>query len=142
MPKLPDRDRSLAALPEDGTFITNREVRENIGLTDDRYWKVRRELLDDGLIVIGRGYGGRVALKQPANKHTAARKPPTPNDTREEIAEIEKEFKAETSLYQPFAEAIRKLSEDEGLDQAIVQVTAWATKKKISARGHSRTYVG
>jgi hypothetical protein len=43
---------------------------------------------------------------------------------------IEEDFKAETNLYKPFADAIRKISQDEGLDQTIVQVTAWAAKKK------------
>ncbi len=127
MPKLPDRDRLLAALPEDGTFITNREVREKLNLTEDRYWEVRRKLLDDGLIIIGRGYGGRVALKQATSKLASAGKP---NGAREEIAEIEEDVKVEKALYQPFADAIKKLSQDEGLDQTIVQVTAWATKRK------------
>ncbi len=40
---------------------------------------------------------------------------------------IEEDFKAETNL---FADAIRKISQDEGLDQTIVQMTAWAAKKK------------
>lgn len=127
MPKLPDRERLLAALPEDGAFITNREVREELNLTEDRYWEVRRKLLDDGLIIIGRGYGGRVALKQGTSKLASSGKP---NGASAEIAEIEEDVKAEKALYQPFADAIKKLSQDEGLDQTIVQVTAWAAKKK------------
>ena len=45
MPHLPDRDRLLAALPDDGAFITNREVREKlnpqrigIGKCAGNYW--------------------------------------------------------------------------------------------------------
>jgi len=127
VPKLPDRDRLLAALPEDGTFVTNREVREKLHLTEDRYWEVRNELFDEGLIIIGRGYGGRVALKQATGKVASAGKP---NGASEEIIEIEEDVKVEKALYQPFADAIKKLSQDEGLDQFIVQVTAWATKRK------------
>jgi hypothetical protein len=130
MPKMADRDRLLAVLPQDGQFVTNKEVRDQLHLKEDRYWEVRQQLLDDRKIIIGRGYGGRVALKQDAQQLSEEHKQPTPTETHEEIAGIEEEFKAESNLYKPFADAIRKISQDEGLDQTIVQVTAWATKKK------------
>lgn len=130
MPKISDRDRLLAVLPQDGQFVTNKEVRDQLHLKDDRYWTVRQQLLDGGKIIIGRGYGGRVALKQGAEQISEEHKQPTPKEAREEIEEIQEEFKAEVNLYKPFADAIRSISLDEGLDQTIVQVTAWATKKK------------
>jgi hypothetical protein len=130
MSKMSDRDRLLAALPQDGEFVTNREIREKLGLSDDRYWGVRNKLLTDGKLIIGRGYGGRVALKRNAADISKEQKPPTPATAQEEIKEIQEDIKAEASLYEPFAEAIRKISIDDGLEQTIVQVTAWAARKK------------
>jgi hypothetical protein len=130
MPKMSDRKRRLNALPQDGEFVTNKEVREQLKLTDDRYWQVREQLLNDGKLIIGRGYGGRVARKLDAMQISKEQKQPTPATAQEEIKEIQEDIKAETSLYEPFAAAIRKISEDEGLEQTIVQVTAWAAKKK------------
>jgi hypothetical protein len=37
MPKMSDRERMLNVLPQDGEFVTNKEVRETLKLTDDRY---------------------------------------------------------------------------------------------------------
>jgi hypothetical protein len=100
--------RSRQIVGRAAAFITNREVREKLNLTADRYWEVRGKLLDDGVIIIGRGYGGRVALKQATGKLTSAGKS---NGANEELAEIEKDVKAEKTLYQPFADSIKKLSQ-------------------------------
>jgi hypothetical protein len=63
MPKLPDHERLFDALPQDGEFVTNKEIRDRLKLKDDRYWQVRDQLLKQGKIIIGRGYGGRVARR-------------------------------------------------------------------------------
>src|SRR5690348_6133384 len=131
MPKMSDRKRRLNALPQDGEFVTNKEVREKLKLSDDRYWQVREQLRNEGKIIIGRGYGGRVARKLDAAQISKEQKQPTPATAQEEIKEIQEDIKAEASLYEPFAEAIRKISKDDGLEQTIVQVTAWAAKKKL-----------
>src|SRR6266853_987118 len=110
MPKLPDHERLFDALPQDGEFVTNKEIRDRLKLKDDRYWQVREQLLKQGKIIIGRGYGGRVARKLDTAQMSKEQKKPTPTAAREEIEEIQEVYKAEASLYEPFAEAIRKIS--------------------------------
>ena len=73
------------------------------------------QLFDEGKVIIGRGHGGRVALKQAAAQLNKEQKRPTPAETHEEIEELREEFTAEVNLYKPFAKAIEKISLDEGL---------------------------
>lgn len=121
MPRTADQDRLLGALPADGTFVTNKKIREQLNLSDNRYWEVRNQLLKEGKLILGLGYGGRVALKI----DTTA-KPPSAKERAEQIDEIREEAVEESTLYVPFADEIRKRSKDEGFEQTIVQVTAWA----------------
>jgi hypothetical protein len=130
MPKVSDRERLFNALPQDGAFVTNKEIREKLKLTDERYWQIREQLRNEEKIIIGRGYGGRVARKLDAAQISKEQKPPVPGTAQEEITEIQEDIRAEPSLYEPFAEAIRKISKDDGLEQTIVQVTAWAAKRR------------
>ena len=55
-----DRKTFLSALRKIGSSIGNLSLREYLGWTEDRYWKVHAILLDDGLIMRGRGRGGSV----------------------------------------------------------------------------------
>lgn len=57
-----DHARLLALLPEDGTPRPNAELRRQLGVSEDVYWRVRNELLDEGKVVKSRGRGGRTAL--------------------------------------------------------------------------------
>ena len=52
----------LQLIPPDGSFIGNTSLSRKSGLGDD-YWKVRTELEEAGLITLGRGRGGSVALQ-------------------------------------------------------------------------------
>lgn len=52
--------RELAG--DEQKLIGNTSVREALGWDDDRYKRVKSQLLDEKLIVIGRGYGGTVGL--------------------------------------------------------------------------------
>ena len=53
--------RLLELLPEDGTSRANSALREQLGLSEEDYWKVRNTLLDQGLVTKLRGRGGRTA---------------------------------------------------------------------------------
>ncbi|WP_437969999.1 TIR domain-containing protein [Sorangium sp. So ce260] len=50
----------LSLIPEDGSTITNRVLREQVGWTDERYDQVREQLVEKGLVVRGPGPGGTV----------------------------------------------------------------------------------
>lgn len=57
-----DSAKLLALLPDDGTPRPNAELRRQLGFSEDVYWRVRNELLDEGKVVKSRGRGGRTAL--------------------------------------------------------------------------------
>ena len=47
---------------EEQKLMSNYAVRESLGWDEDRYRRVKSQLLEEGLIVVGRGYGGSVGL--------------------------------------------------------------------------------
>ena len=57
---------TIRELSNNGTeMVSNRTVMQSLGWTDeedDKYWRVRQELIDDGLVEIGKGPGGAVSL--------------------------------------------------------------------------------
>lgn len=46
----------------EGTLVSNHSLREALDWTKERYDRVKAQLLTDGLIVVGSGYSGSVAL--------------------------------------------------------------------------------
>ncbi|WP_437763321.1 toll/interleukin-1 receptor domain-containing protein [Sorangium sp. So ce281] len=50
----------LSLIPEDGSTINNRVLREQLGWNDERYAQVRDQLVERGLVVRGPGQGGTV----------------------------------------------------------------------------------
>jgi hypothetical protein len=50
-------------IPQDGSFVTNLSLRNKLGegFSTEDFWTYRKELVDKGLIQIGRGRGGTVA---------------------------------------------------------------------------------
>lgn len=68
MARTADAEIFLRSLPADDTAVGNYRLIEQLGWDEDRYWKVRDQLVDDGKIVRGRGRGGSVSrvLEKPA----------------------------------------------------------------------------
>lgn len=54
--------RLLALLPEDGTPRPNAELRRQLKVPDEEYWRVRNQLLEEGRVTKSAGRGGRTAL--------------------------------------------------------------------------------
>lgn len=52
----PEAQRLLEHIPVDGDFIGNVTLKGKSGL-DDKYWEVRRELVDKGYVTLGKGRG-------------------------------------------------------------------------------------
>ena len=50
----------LSLLPEDGTTIGNKNLREQLGWNEDKYWRIRDRLVTSGAITRGTGPGGTV----------------------------------------------------------------------------------
>jgi hypothetical protein len=57
---LGDKIRDLSRNGE--AFVPNKVVRDALGWEEDRYWRIRQELIDDGVVVVRRGQGGKVGL--------------------------------------------------------------------------------
>lgn len=119
--RTPDRDRLLTSLPQDGSFRTNKDVRDLLGLTPERYWQVRDALEKEGKIVKGRGQGGTIALKISEPPKTGA---PDAITINEAVQQATVEIKEEAALYDRFAASIEKRARDEGSDQTVVEITA------------------
>lgn len=49
-------------------FISNKALREALGWEDSRYRHIREQLIAEGIVVPGRGYGGSVKLAMPVGK--------------------------------------------------------------------------
>lgn len=59
------RTRLLEALPADGSARTNKSLRQELGLSEEDYWRVRGSLLEQGKVVRRRGRGGSTARATP-----------------------------------------------------------------------------
>jgi hypothetical protein len=55
-------DRLTELSGKEQQLVSNRALREALGWDDDRYSRIRSELVDQGKVIVGRGYGGRVGL--------------------------------------------------------------------------------
>ena len=76
------RERFIAILEEYGGSAGNARLREALGWNESTYANVKNALIDEGLIVPGRGRGGSVALaaeNKPAPAATTPAKPAQPN---------------------------------------------------------------
>ena len=105
----------LDAVPKDGTNVGNKALRDGLGWNSDTYLDVRRSLIDDGELVLGRGRGGSVRrlFTEPADA--------TPDASDEESGP----FPNEESLYDPMLEAIRGgWINDQSFDDVIVEDTS------------------
>lgn len=47
-------------MPQDGSTVSNTVVQRKLGWKDDQYWRARDALVDQGLILRGRGRGGTI----------------------------------------------------------------------------------
>ncbi|MGO9234137.1 MAG: hypothetical protein ACLP4V_08680 [Methylocella sp.] len=60
MVRRPDADMLMELVPEDGSFVGNGALIAQLGWKEDKYWKVRKLLLENGQLERGRGKGGSV----------------------------------------------------------------------------------
>ena len=83
-------------------------------ITEDDYWEIRNELLDDGLVSIGRGRGGSVYL---------ILEPKEENRT-------ETEYESESDLYEPFYRTISTTwAKQNNIKSFVAEITAHQGRK-------------
>lgn len=99
----------------------NARLRNLLNWEDDRYWRTHSILLDEGLIVRGRGQGGSVAV--------VTIDPPVSADNAGIVIDSQYESRTdidrEISLYEPMKNAIETgWKQERGFDSAVVEITA------------------
>jgi hypothetical protein len=113
MARTSDDEIFLRELPPDGTPIGNYRLIQQLGWNEDRYWRVRARLVDDGLVVLGKGRGGAVRLVV-----AASTSPPVPPTVTGGITR-------ELDLYEPLGETLlQQWRLERRLDNFIVEITA------------------
>lgn len=125
----------IRRLRECGGRSSNVTLQKNLEWPEDRYWNVHTELLDAGLIVKGRGYGGTVILVVPddaqeARLSAAALPLKEIASVTEELVEASNEAAAqpetrEIDLYKPtLAQLQKNWPQDKKLLHGVFEITA------------------
>lgn len=130
-----DAVRLLSEIPADGEKVTNEAVRNALGWEKEVYFKVRDELLDQGLVDTHRGRGGlvaRVVSRSEAQAEAAA-------EMQAEAEEAEAQagvFACESDLYGPIAKVLREdWAADLGrTERFVVEVIAHQGSAKTGGR--------
>jgi len=98
MSRTADREILLRAIPESGQVIGNITLLKQLGWEEPRYWRVRDELLNDGLLLRGKGKGGSV--------RRAPSEPGVPAVTKEAKRQMPEPRVPENSLYEPLLKVL------------------------------------
>ncbi len=110
----------LKCIPKDGTFVTNKAVREKARLDKSIYIIARKRLLQEGVIGRARGMGGRVYRLGA---------PPPPKDPKKPGKKLE------SALYAPVEEVLREAwTAENSITDFIIQTTANQGSKKTGGK--------
>jgi len=121
MPRLSDKDILLKAIPENGEAIGNFTLKGKVKWDDEKYWRVRDELINEGLISIGKGKGGSVYQVQALNEKL--------------VQKVSSVYKKEKDLYKPFLRVIDdSFVKDKNIKNYISQVTANQGQKNTGGK--------
>ena len=113
--------RLLQLIPKDGSFVGNTTLRRKSELIDG-YWPVRNELEHAGLITLGKGRGGSVALQLSATPITV------PSDREENLVQDE------SDLYEP----LKTLLDEDWGSEAKETEDFFELRVTASAKGRQR----
>lgn len=100
----------------------NYSLKSQLGWNDDRYWRTHGLVVDEGLVVRGRGRGGTVILVEEAEPITEALSPMAVATAGDQIAAV---ITRETELYAPSRGVIESSwSRERSYDDFVVEITA------------------
>jgi len=114
----------LDALPADGSLRSNLRLRSEVDLDDDAYAGAKQELIDAGVVQLGRGRGGRLGRREVEGSKAA-------EDERPRVGK-------ESELYEPFARWVGASLSGGGLRFSSVRVTGSPKGRKRSSGKWSR----
>lgn len=92
----------LKYVPVNGSTIGNLTLREKLKWDQEKYWKIRNELLDIGTIRKSTGKGGAVSLVEISSKEML----------KENKSEKKQQYPKERDLYKPFKKTIDEIGKD------------------------------
>jgi len=116
-----DEESLLRLVPEDGSSVGNKNLREKLGWEAAYYFQVRDRLVERKVLSIGRGYGGSVYRV----RVIAAAKP-----SEESAQAPTKAYPTEKALYPPIAKALEYgWAKDLGHRNFLVQITSSLGKR-------------
>lgn len=108
MANISDKDKFIQGLTSLGGSAGNKALREQLGWPEEKYWKIRENLIEEDIVTIGSGKGGSVKLTSKSA------------------------FAAEKDLYAPLRETISKnWRTDWPVDELLIEVTASQGKKQL-----------
>jgi hypothetical protein len=120
MTRRPDTEMMLDLIPTDGTPVGNVTLIQKLGWKEEKYWRVRNTLLEQGYLERGKGKGGSV--KKPSQAGGPAARKSTYGS-------------AEAHLYKPLLSVlandwVQEMRMDP--DQIVFEITAWKGKKPFA----------
>jgi hypothetical protein len=127
MSRTPDSEIFLRKLEQAGGSSGNTALMRDLGWAAEKYWRIRDLLLDEGVVLKGRGKGGSVQTNRVAQ--------PLPRTSSAQRSTSGATFNgdgrnAEADLYKPFAEVLRNAwANERRLTHLEVQVTAFGGKR-------------
>lgn len=99
MARTTDDDILLRNVPEDGASVGNIALMRALGWEEDKYWRVRNRLLDEGILITGEGKGGSVRRAvQPVVPDAPSA---SSNEARNQLLEEPQQVEGEAQLYEP-----------------------------------------
>lgn len=124
-----DEDRLLKEIPKDGSTVGNVTLRERLGWSADKYWKVRDLLIDNKELALGRGKGGSVRRTK-AIEFKATAEDQTTDARTGTASQVD-----EQQLYPRIARVLREeWSNDLRLEQFFVEQTAKQGSKSTGGK--------
>ncbi len=126
------RNKLIELVPQDGASVSNTAMLSQLKvatadttITLDDYWEIRQPLIDEGLIAVGRGYGGTVKRVTPQVETATelASEPTLPLVSQ-----------SEASLYEPFVKSMESFAKAEGLDSMVLLRTAMQGRRQTGGK--------
>lgn len=118
MPRPADTDRLIWLLQEQGR-VSNRNVRSTLRLSDERYSKIKEELLAEKLIEKVTGQGGGVQITNKGMKEKT-------------LPDAVSSFRNEQALYSPFVATLNDESKENGEAALVIDTSALRKSGKWS----------
>jgi hypothetical protein len=126
-------DLMLNLVPEAGKTIGNKSLRASFlkktKVSEDDYWDIRNQLVEEGILTKGRGRGGAVFRTPPLDTASESSEASIPAQIPAQVAETEKE------LYKPFYRTISSYwVKENDIKEFVIEETAQQGRRSTGGR--------